>query len=434
MKTKHLILAMFALITMVGCIKEGDFSELRHPLIVEGEFDPVLGFPLAKMSADMGDLVKMLDSSQNLSLYVNDNDLISLRYSEIQHVNLDFTMGKGVQAADGSLMVYRTTELNGSVPISLFSRIEQLSEHNISAASIIVTMDADMKGYVKDSLLAMVDRGAIIDFDSIRMQVKCADGHTEPLPLADTSKTINISRLVNGVILHIVDHYDMHDLLERRPTELRYSLRMNMAIPADQLADDALGRYIDSLGIDSIAATIQTNVDIPMQMYCEDLTYSDTIELNLQQMDTLLNQVEDYMTLRDSLSYFVIEASNYIPLEMKINGMLMDANYNVLQDKLFDTDSALVGAPVKKHGQLDLYESDGYSQSRLVLPIGWTMLRKLSRTKYMKFMISASSSTRGAQEAKPKVAVKKDDRLDLRAYVVVAPHVSLSVPVSIINK
>ena len=50
MKLKTITFAIIATLLVSSCMKEGDFSELKHPIIFEGDFDPVLGIPFAKMS------------------------------------------------------------------------------------------------------------------------------------------------------------------------------------------------------------------------------------------------------------------------------------------------------------------------------------------------------------------------------------------------
>ena len=61
---------------MAACSKD-DFMELRHPIVMEGEFDPVYGIPVAKMSADVATMVGMLDFNQNVTVYIGEDDIVS---------------------------------------------------------------------------------------------------------------------------------------------------------------------------------------------------------------------------------------------------------------------------------------------------------------------------------------------------------------------
>ena len=76
MKLKTITFAIIATLLVSSCMKEGDFSELKHPIIFEGDFDPVLGIPFAKMSANMGDIVKLFDSTETSSVYIDSNDFL----------------------------------------------------------------------------------------------------------------------------------------------------------------------------------------------------------------------------------------------------------------------------------------------------------------------------------------------------------------------
>lgn len=429
MKLKSFILAMAALLTVSSCMKEGDFDELRHPFVIEGDFDPVLGLPLAKMTADMGDLVKMLDSSANLTLYIGENDLVTLRYYETQQETFDFRMAseKNRRKAPGDTIVVRNN-IEGSVPISLFSKINELTDEGIAVNSILVTMQALLKGYVSDSLLALVDRGANVYFDSIALTVLCHDGYKPRIELADTVRSISLTELTEGKLVHIVNNYNCNYLVSHRPKSVGYSLRMNIEIPTASWGSSTISSYVDSLGVDSIASTFNTTVDFPMEVRCHNLTYVNTMEVDMASLDSLVNAVEEQLTLNDSASYLVFEAQNYIPVSMSFNTALLDESGNELVAHLFATDSTFAGAPVRrKAGTADMYESDGYTKSRIVMPIDMNLLKKLSKTKAMRYSITGDTST-PTKDDDAKVCIYKKDKMSLRAYIVVAPHVHLSLP------
>lgn len=431
MKFNSIILVLTTVVLMTGCMKEGDFSELRHPLVIEGDFDPVLGIPIAKMSADMGDIVRVLDSSKNLSLYIGEDDLVVLRYYEVQHTLFRFDVSK--KRKDTSLpdTFYYNNTVVGSVPISLFNHLNRMADEGLSTNAIYVTMDADLKGYVNDSILSLVEHGAKVYFDSIVLDVLCHDGFRQRIDMADTVSRIPLNDLRNGKLVHIIDHYNCDYLIDHRPKDVRYALRMNVEVPIADWSTWNPVDYVDSLGVDSLRSTFYTNVDFPLEVYCKNISFTDTVGINLSNIDSLLDAAEMQLTLNDSSSYIVFEAKNYIPITMSLNVGLLDANYNVLQDRVLESDSAFVGAPIRRKTMANLYESDGYTKSRIVLPLDMAMLRKLAKTKFLKMTITGNTSTTSALEEFPKVAVYEKDKIDLRTYIVVSPHVHLNVPVEI---
>ena len=76
-----LIISCFALLT-AACTKEGDFDELKHPIEIRGNFDPQYGFPIARMSANVEDLLGLVHTSENIAVYIDENDVVAFRYSD----------------------------------------------------------------------------------------------------------------------------------------------------------------------------------------------------------------------------------------------------------------------------------------------------------------------------------------------------------------
>ena len=111
---------------------------------------------------------------------------------------------------------------------------------------------------------------------------------------------------------------------------------------------------------------------------------------------------------------------------MHLNISLLDSNMNNLRAELFASDSMIAGAPLKMHPFSSSYVSSGYTKSRIVSPISWELLHDLRKTRALRYSIGASTSTNGANVPHPKVSVQGNDKLELKAYVVVAPHVHLA--------
>lgn len=429
MNLKSIIISLLLALTMTACMKDGDFDELRHPLVVEGDFDPVLGVPLAKASVNMIDIIDMLDTANNLLVHVNQEGLLTIRYQNQLHSTMviDSKHSRPARKASSDT-VFITKSIHGEVPISLFRKMRQITEDSVITSAILVSIDAMMRGYVSDSLQAAVDRGAKIYFDSLKLQVECMDGFVKTVPIHREILHVTIQELINGAQVKILNNYDFNDVVRHEPKVLKYNINMNMGVPLDQMA--AVGTaFLDSLAVDSITAVMDARVDFPMQFYCHNLAFTDELPLDASGLDSLLNKVEEHVTLNDSASYLVFEASNEIPVSFGINATLLDANNGVVMQQLFNTDSILTGAPIGlKPGSHDVYVSAGQTKSRLVMPVDMAMLKNLSRTKTLRYRLVGSTSSLSKSQ-KSMVELSNAEKLNLRVYLVVSPHVHLDIPV-----
>jgi hypothetical protein len=123
MRHKFITLLLLPLL-LAGCSKDY-FDELRHPLEIQGSFDPMYGIPLAKMSANMATLVGMADTNSAISVYVGDQGIVSLHYDYNEHTVLSWVAEKGKGAKDGSKSdtLYNYTIINGKEDIDIFKKL-----------------------------------------------------------------------------------------------------------------------------------------------------------------------------------------------------------------------------------------------------------------------------------------------------------------------
>lgn len=428
MKFKCFILTVTAMLLFAGCFKdENDFDALRHNIVVEGDFDPMLGVPVAKMSVSMADIVGVMDTASNMTVELNDEDIVTLKYEDKQHTVFDFYLdgkSKNYSVKQSSDTVYATSILKGDLPITLFDKINQASMYDVVAEDIFVDMNSMMKGYVSGTLSEMLTRGLEIYYDSIRLQVSCADGFRPVVLLNDPSMRVSVSELVDGKELTIIDHYNISQLVNRKLERVSFSVRMNIAVPLAQWNEMGLGN-VDSLGVDSISADIHTQVSIPMRFHCDDIRYVDEQPIDLSDLgDDWMDIVEEGLSVSLSdTSYLVLDVNNYIPLSLGFNFQLIDSLGNELTGRVLAQDSMLRGAPVREIGNTYIYESAGYTKSRLSLPITRTLLGQLGKARSIRLFFAGTTSNKVSKGERPLVIMRGKDKLEMRAHVLVRPHV-----------
>ena len=430
MKLRTITFTIAAVLMMCSCVKENDFEALKHPLIIEGDFDPVLGLPLAKMTANMAQIVGLLDSAQEVDVYIDSNDLVSLRFNDTAHTLLYYKVGEEKNTAGGKGFVDSIriqNVLSGKLNIPLFQTTELFGINDLEFKGMYFSFNSVVKAFVTDSLRDIFSHGVRLYFDSVVLQVNCLDGFSPVINLNVGSNGVSSSNLIAGQPLEIMNNYDISQIVNHKPLDVSYSVRLNVVVPANQWQTNDSITYIDSIGVDSIVADFNCHADFPMQVYCGDIEYKDTawVNLNMSLKDSTLDKVERMLNL-DSSSCLVIESRNWLPIDLHVNLALLDSSMNILTSTSYKSDSILYGAPLHREAFAESYVSSGYTKSRIVIPISFDMLKSLRKTKYLKYTVGANTSRRGVPEERPTVSVRGSDKLELRTYIVVAPHVRLA--------
>lgn len=442
MKQGFLMAIALCSILFASCMKEDDFSELKRPLQLQGDFDPVLGFPIAKMSADMSTLLGMLHTSDNMSVNVDpENDQVAFRYHDTLYFEYSYEgakrkypssrQAKGRTKGDyGDSIVLDCQVLKGSTDIDLFQKLTELGNGSIEAKGMYVTLVADMKTRVSDNILALVDHGVQAFFDCDTLYVTCEDGTVWTIGLGRSLSRVNVKDLVDGKRIPVVEDYDVSYLANRKPTKIQYTASFYIIAPPDLDYISCIQYINDSLYIDTLTTKMSTNVDFPLQLFCKDLVYFDTIELNGNSMDSTLKQMDQYITLNDTNNKLVFVANNSFPIALSLNAVCLDSNKQVISERLISRDSLMTGASLKPYGNSASYISDVSSQSRISVTVTREILDQLSRSRYMVLSIGANTSTQGTSESKPTVVVLGKDRLDLKLYLQASPHIHINTTIN----
>ncbi len=427
-----LFISCFALLA-TACTKEGDFDELNHPIEIRGNFDPHYGFPIAKMSANVEDLLGLVHTSENIAVYIDENDVVAFRYSDTLNntfSNTDFSSkgmknAKVVEQPKGVIdtIFLEPKVLSGKTKFDLFNRLAQYGTDSVECKGLFVNLTAILESYVSDPVLALIDHGVVVYFDSLHVKILGKDGAPYEVPLPSSLERINVTELVGGDTIKILDERDVSDIINRKPVAVDYCVRLNMALTEELLTTAPL--FIkDSLKIDSISTSLIVDVDFPLQFSCRQVKYTDTMSLDLTQMDTLLDKIDKYLTFKDTGSYLSIHTDNHMPLTFSMDIACLDQYGAPLLTHLLGSNNIIKGAPLKPHSTIaGSFQSSGSTPSDIVLPITPALLKHLRNTKALQISYELSTSTEGAGVPRPPVVIHKADKLDLSLFLSIAPHV-----------
>lgn len=434
MKQKLFFAALVLPWLMAGCVKDGDLNALRHPISIQGEFDPTVGVPLAHMEAHMNDFVGLWTTSDNMSTYIDAaTGIVAFRYSNTLEVEMDYTSKRAQRStkgtkASGDTLILDTRTLNGHTDINLFKRIASLDTGELSAKGMYLSIIADLHTTVSDPVLALNDYGVEIYFDSTVFTILFQDGTSEDISI-DSMNNINIRELSHGRRISLFENYDASWAVNRKPIGIDYRTVLNIAKIGTTMIPISTLLYIrDSLYIDKVHASLATDVDFPMQLYCNHMAYTDTLSLDLHQLDSLLNIYD--VSLQDSGNLLVFEVENGMPLELTLDAYCLDEHMNPLTNDLFTPGlNKIEGAPIKKltgSTSIDSYVADGKTTTRLLVDVKGDLLQDLRKTRYLRMILGINSASQGAApgDIKPTISVRGTDELNLRLHGTLATHVS----------
>ncbi|MBQ6069799.1 MAG: hypothetical protein IJK84_09865 [Bacteroidales bacterium] len=442
---KHRITILLVLLPLVlaSCSKD-DFSELRHLIVLEGEFDPVYGIPLAKMSADMATMVGMLDFNNDVSIYVGEDDIVSFRYYYDKHFTMSWVASKDASkgARKSEFDTIRSYSLiEGTQTFDLFEKLQIFDTNDFNVNEFLVTVDADVKGYVNSSFQEVVARGANLTFDSLAIVIHCMDGYTEVLPQLITTDKVSVTDLLETKNIPIFEHYNLKNVIEHRPTSVDYSVRMCITIPTEQMMPGSdFDEYMQELGVDSMMADLHACLELPLNFYSHHISYSDTLPLDLSNLEEQLSNIEgstlqgdNYaIRLNDSNCYIAFVTNNYLPLELNLNVTFLDGAGNEILHTLFEGDRAMYAAPVVPlPGRSDTWVSNGASSAQFKAHLSLEELKQLCNTRKLVYDIQLNTANNTLPGPKQYVAVRMDDKIDIRSYVVLSPHADFSFPIEL---
>ena len=443
MKQRITILLLLTILLMAACSKD-DFSELRHPIVMEGEFDPIFGIPVAKMSADMATMVGMLDFNHDVSVYIGEDDIVSFRYYYNRHFTMSWTASKDTPShpRKGEMDTVRSfSVIEGTQTFDLFEKLEIFDTDDFNVNEFLVTLDADVKGFVNSSFQEALARGANLTFDSLVIVVHCLDGYTEELPLLISSEKVRVSELIETRNIPILNHYNMRTVVEHRPTSVDYTVRMCITIPTEELAPGSgFAECMETLGVDSMMCDLHACLELPLNFYSRHISYTDTLPLDLSNLNEKLENIGDgvltgehyTVQLNDTNCYIAFVAKNELPVELIFNITFLDEVGSPILSALFDGDRALLPAPViPLEGHQDTWVSNGATESQFKIHLSLDELKQLCNTRRLLYSIELSSANHDLPGAKPFVAVKMQDKIDIRSYVVLSPHADFSIPLEL---
>lgn len=417
------IFLVLASLMMTSCLKDGfnDFEALGHPMSFHGTINPTLGVPIGTGSATIFDMLNMVQISY-AKMEVDSRGIITITYDTTTswHVNIDSKKSKGPSTKTGDIVHVVRKDINGAVAIDLFQNMDILNDADIEVDSLLVYFKAYLQAEANDSALQAFENYHVqVYYDSLYINVVGQDNqlyHIYPGP-NDIQDSIPIDSLIAGQYVTLFNNTDISTAINKRPKEIRYGARMNIAFEAEFFATNISENdfVIDSLGVTAINIDGDIKVRFPVSAYLNNLSYQTDIQFTPSR---LLNDL-----IVDS-SMIYMDCQNGIPLTLLVRAQLLDENDQVLCNVFEPAQTEVEGADVALNPATNLYTSTGPKGTLVQVPVTRSMFESLLETRKIRLTAGISTSPTG-NPARNRVSIQADDMLQMRVWAKLKPEYTL---------
>lgn len=423
---KTAFLLVLASLLMTSCLKDGfkDFDALRHGMTINGTVSPTFGVPIGTGSATIYDMLKMVQISY-AEMEVDDRGIITIAYDTTNsfHISLEDN-GKGSGSKDADIVHIARSEIAGSVAVDLFDNLTILDTVDIEVDSLLV----DLKAFViadadENALQALENYHVHVYYDSLSISVLGQDNKfydIYPGP-NDPKDSIPIEDLIRGETITLFNGTDISLAINKRPKEVHYSARMNIAFEAEFFASGmSENQFVaDSIGVKAIDIDADIKVRFPLSAYLNDLHYETDIAFAPSfHLDDLV--------IDSSMIY--LECQNGLPLALSVRAQLIDDNGQVMCDILDPVLTEVAGADVALNPASNLYTATGPKQTVVQVPITKEVFNSLLNTRGLRLSAGLSTSSTG-NPARNRVSIQASDLLQLRVWAKLHPTYDINIDI-----
>lgn len=420
---KPLFITIMACLMLSSCEKiVGDLDFLNHDIAVQGTINPTLGVPIAHGSVSVYDILQMVQVTV-AKVEIGDDGIINIIYDTAQTftVNLDESKGRRYGSATKSDSVdyvhISRNSIQGMIKIDIFDNIDSsLNGASIEIDHLYVNMGAYVKAEANPDALALMDTFHVdVYYDSLYIIAIGKDGSSETINLPNV---VPIDSLIQGQHIQLFDKEDISQVINKRPVEIMYGVRMNIAFEAEFFATGlSENQFVsDSIGVHSVNIDADVKVEFPFSTYINDLSYKTDLEFSPN---------IDLKEFTIDSSMIILDCNNGLPLTLGMSAKLIDSTGTELCELIDPSPTILAGAPVKDDGN-GHFVSNGKTNSKIMIPVTASIFDKLQKTKGIRLDATLNTTSTGST-ANKNVAVRATDMLDINITAKAKPLYNLDI-------
>lgn len=420
---KPFLIAVLACMMFSSCEKiVGDLDFLQHDLAVQGVINPTLGVPVAHGSISVYDLLQMVQVTA-AKVEIGNDGIITITYDTAQkfRVNLDESKGRRYRAGAKSDSVeyvhISRNSIQGSVNIDIFDNIDSsLHGASIEVDNLYVSIGSSVKADANTDALQLMELYHVdVYYDSLYLIAIGKDNSTDTIKLPNV---VPIDSLIQGQYIQLFDKTDISHVINKRPKQIIYSVRMNIAFEAEFFATGiSESQFVsDSIGVHAVDINADVKVEFPFSSYIKDLSY----KTDLQFAPNI-----DLKELTIDSSMIILDCNNGLPLTLGLSAKLIDSLGNELCELVDPSPAILAGAPVIKDGT-GHFVSNGKANSKITIPVTADIFKKLQKTKGIRLDATLNTTSTG-NTANKNVAIRSTDMLDINVTAKAKPLYNLNI-------
>jgi hypothetical protein len=411
---KTTFFVVFASLLMSSCLKDGfnDFDALNHDLVFHGVVNPTLGVPIGQGSATVFDMLNMVQLS-TASMEIGNDSVMTLTYDTILNTQIDLSNSSKSRHGSKSDVVYVSrNSIEGAVAIDLFDNITLLDEADLEVDSLLVYLKAHLKASTEDSIRtinALQHFHVQVYYDQLRISVLGKDDNLYNILSLDDS--IPVVDILQGEDIILFNNVDISNMINKRPKEIRYSARMNIAFESEFFAVLGISEdefVADSIGVNLVDITADLKARFPISAYFNNIQYETDIDF------THSVHLDD-LSIDSSMLY--LECENGIPMALDIRASFIDNNNNEICVVL---DSTIHGAVVNQVN--NRYIATQPFVTVLGIPVDKTVYEALLNTTKIRLKAGLSTADVSSHH---RVAIRANDKINLKVYAKLKPTYTL---------
>lgn len=427
-KVPKIMILLASLLLATSCMKDVD-NLVHNPYWIHGDFNPTLGVPLAYGEMNLADLLSMMKKQpDNFSItYDEHTDLITLGYDSTFHNRI--SMGeqqaksrqygkKGSRKADA----VQTFPFDGIMPISLFDDISNLPDSSqLKLQNVFLTLLCNVSADLQDNAVDAINRYGV-SFNLDRARVFGIDHDGDTIPITDPIENIPLTGLASGDVIPIslFDNTDVASIINSRISQICYSVVLRLTVPDSSVLLTA--QFIkDSLGINYFDINSDVSLKFPVSGYINGLGYSTDLAMHVGEMNTYDITVDT--------AQLVLELENALPVELRLQGYLLDSNDNILCNVFTHAaEDTIPAAKVTFNGATNSYVSTQSTTRTHYIPLNQERFEALQHCSKLRLSTYISTSNRDQTNRRLNNAVvtmRGSDKLKARAYLLAQPHLSI---------
>lgn len=428
-------LASILAFSFTSCLKDGDLEALKHPIHLQGTFNPNLGVPLGSAQISIGDLISMFKQTNGF-IEIDADSVVTIAFDTCFDTHTDVgnkVMRKNGRKDAGDTVCILSEVYEGAIDIDIFDNINGIpSDEDFQVSGLFATLQSRVKANATPQTASlMASHNVTANIDSVHIQFMDKSNVWHEISIADSNYTVAADQLTsptsNGCLINLLDNTNLSSIINSRPKKMSYALRLTFTCPSTEMFSvDPTEFMMDSLQIRSLDLHSTIGVRLPLSIYLRELSYGVDLAIDL---NALADQLDKYDASLEE-SHLYLELENGLPLGFNIQAEMQDAANNTLCH-ITGTSTAIGGAQTTLNPGTGTYFATKATSGLIDIVLDQQTVSAFRSAHHIHINSSVFTSD-NTNPAKPCVSIRQGDILAARAYLQVHPTLTIDIP--ILNK